>query len=115
MWQPSWKPFDRALFGPHTLQHNPLAKLLRILRYPYAIIRDLLDGELTLRATGLVYATLLALIPLIALSFAVLKAFGAHSDMERFLQEFFRPVGEAGPQIVHRLMELAENVSGGLV
>jgi membrane protein len=115
MWQHSWKFLDRALFGPHTLQQNLLARLLRILRYPYAIIRDLLDGELTLRATGLVYATLLALIPLMALSFAVLKAFGAHRDMEPFLREFFRPVGEAGPQIVHRLMELAENVSGGLV
>jgi membrane protein len=115
MWQQSWNFLDRALFGPHTLQQNPLARLLRVLRYPYAIIRDLLDGELTLRATGLVYATLLALIPLIALSFAVLKAFGAHRDMQPFLEEFFRPVGEAGTQIVHRLMELAENVSGGLV
>jgi membrane protein len=115
MWQHSWKLLDRALFGPHTLLQSPLARLLRALRYPYALIRDLLDGELTLRATGLVYATLLALIPLIALSFAVLKAFGAHRDMEPFLLEFFRPVGESGPQIVHRLMELAENVSGGLV
>jgi membrane protein len=115
MWQPSWNFLDRALFGPHTLQQNPLARLLRALRYPYAIIRDLLDGELTLRATGLVYATMLALIPLIALSFAVLKAFGAHSDIEHFLSEFFRPVGDAGTQIVHRLMELAKNVSGGLV
>ncbi|MEO6081192.1 MAG: YihY/virulence factor BrkB family protein [Steroidobacteraceae bacterium] len=115
MWQPSWNLFDRALFGPHTLQQNPLARLLRFLRYPYAIIRDLIGGELTLRATGLVYTTLLALIPLIALSFAVLKAFGAHRDMAPFLLEFFRPVGEAGPQIVNRLMSLAENVSGGLV
>jgi membrane protein len=115
MWQYSWNLLDRALFGPHTLQQNPLARLLRVLRYPYAIIRDLLGGELALRATGLVYATLLALIPLIALSFAMLKAFGAHRDMEPFLLEFFRPVGDAGPQIVHRLMEMAEKVSGGLV
>jgi membrane protein len=115
MWQQTWNLLDRALFGPHTLQDNPLARLLRLLRYPYAIIRDLLGGELTLRATGLVYTTLLALIPLIALSFAVLKAFGAHRELEPFLLEFFRPVGAAGPQIVHRLMEFGENVSGSLV
>ena len=115
MWQQTWKLLDRALFGPYTLQDNPLARLLRLLRYPYAIIRDLIGGELTLRATGLVYTTLLALIPTIALSFALLKAFGAHRELEPFLLEFFRPVGDAGPQIVHRLMELAENVSGGLV
>lgn len=115
MWQRACNLLDHALFGPHSLQPNPLARLLRLLRYPYAIIRDLLDGELTLRANGLVYVTLLALVPLIALSFAVLKAFGAHRDMQPFLLEFFRPVGDAGPEMVRRLMELAENVSGGLV
>jgi membrane protein len=115
MWQKFWNLLDRALFGPHTLGAGLLARGLRVLRYPYAIIRDLIGGELTLRATGLVYATLLALIPLIALSFAVLKAFDAHRELEPLLLEFFRPVGDAGPQITQRLMQLAENVSGGLV
>lgn len=115
MWNHFWNLLDRGLFGPHTAGATPLARLLRFLRFPYAIIRDLVGGELTLRATGLVYTTLLALIPLIALSFAVLKAFGAHRELEPFLREFFRPVGEAGPQLVHRLMEFGENVSGGLV
>ncbi len=115
MWNKFWSLLDRGLFGPHTNGDAPLARLLRALRYPYAIIRDLIGGELTLRATGLVYTTLLALIPLIALSFAVLKAFGAHRELEPFLLEFFRPVGEAGPRLVHRLMEFGERVSGGLV
>jgi membrane protein len=115
MWQKFWQMLDRGLFGPHTAGPTPLARLLRILRYPYAILRDLIGGELTLRATGLVYATLLALIPAMALSFAVLKAFGAHGDMEAFLMEFFRPVGESAGLIVHRLMEFAQRVSGGLV
>lgn len=106
---------DHALFGPHTLGDDLLARALRLLRYPYAILRDLLGGELTLRATGLVYATLLAMIPLIALSFGILKAVGAHRELEPFLLEFFRPVGEAGVQITHRLMLFAENVSGSLV
>jgi membrane protein len=106
---------DSALFGPHTLGDDLLARALRVLRYPYAILRDLMGSELTLRATGLVYATLLALIPLVALSFAVLKAVGAHRELEPFLLEFFRPVGDAGVQITHRLMQFAENVSGSLV
>jgi membrane protein len=106
---------DRALFGPHTEGPTPLARLMRGLRYPYAILRDLIGGELTLRATGLVYATLLALVPLVALSFAVLKAFGIHRELEPFLLEFFRPVGTGGPELVHRLMQFAERVSGGLV
>jgi membrane protein len=115
LWQRFWQLLDHALFGEHTRADGLLPRLLRGLRYPYAILRDLIGGELTLRATGLVYATLLALIPLIALSFAVLKAFGAHRDLEPFLLEFFRPVGTAGEQITHRLMEFAENVSGSLL
>lgn len=115
MWQKFWQMLDRGLFGPHTAGPEPLARLLRILRYPYAILRDLIGGELTLRATGLVYATLLALVPAMALSFAVLKAFGAHRDIEPFLREFFRPVGTSAPELVHRLMDFAERVSGGLV
>ena len=78
MWQKFWNLLDHSLFGPHTRGGTPGAALLRFLRYPFAIIRDLVGGELNLRATGLVYATLLALIPAVALSFAVLKAFGAH-------------------------------------
>lgn len=115
MWNRFWQLLEHALFGPHTQGPEPLARLLRGLRYPYAILRDLLGGELTLRATGLVYTTLLAIIPAIALSFAVLKAFGAHRDMQPLLMEFFRPVGAAAPQLVERLMVFAENVSGGLV
>jgi membrane protein len=115
MWQKFWQLLDRALFGPHTQGPEPLARLLRGLRYPYAILRDLIGGELTLRATGLVYTTLLALIPAIALSFAVLKAFGAHQRMRPFLMEFFLPLGDAAPRIVDRLMLFAERVSGGLV
>ncbi|HXC60970.1 MAG TPA: YihY/virulence factor BrkB family protein [Steroidobacteraceae bacterium] len=115
LWQKLWHLLDRALFGTHTLGDGLGARALRVLRYPYAILRDLLGGELTLRATGLVYTTLLALIPLIALSFGLLKAIGAHRELEPVLLDFFRPVGAAGPEITHRLMQFAENVSGGLV
>jgi membrane protein len=115
MWQKFWKLLDQALFGPHTEGDLPLPRLLRVLRYPYAILRDLIDSELTLRATSLVYITLLALIPLIALAFALLKAFGAQSELEPFLLEFFRPVGIGGPELVHRLMQFAEGVNVSLV
>ena len=66
---------------------------LRLLRYPYAILRDLSRGQINLYAMGLVYATLLSLVPLIAFAFAVLKAFGAHRELEPIIYEFFRPVG----------------------
>ena len=116
MWQKFWQLLDLALFGAHTLGDNPLARLLRLIRYPYALLRDLLNGELTLRATGLVYTTFLALIPAVALTFAVLKAFGAHRELEPLILEFFRPIGDAAAQnITPRLMQFADNVRSGLV
>jgi membrane protein len=116
MWQKFWSLLDLALFGAHTLGDSLLARLLRLLRFPYALLRDLLNGELTLRATGLVYTTFLALIPAVALTFAVLKAFGAHRELEPLILEFFRPIGdEAALSITRRLMQFADNVRGGLV
>src|SRR5688572_23477376 len=110
-----WNWLDRYLFGEFSEGTTPAARLLRLLRYPYAIMRDLLRGQVNLYAMGLVYATLLSTIPLIAFAFAVLKAFGAHRDLEPIILEFFKPVGASATQLTHRVMEFADNVSTGVV
>jgi membrane protein len=72
---------ERWLFEPpESIYGRPLWKLTRILRYPYALIRDILRGDLTLRAMSLVYTTLLTIVPLIAVSFSVLKGLGYHKS-----------------------------------
>src|SRR4051812_4318105 len=116
MWLRLWSFFDRLFFGPASLGPQPPALLLRLLRYPYAVVRDLWGGAINLRAMGLVYTTLLSLIPLIAFAFAVLKGFGAHRDLEPVIYEFFRPMGERGAsEITLRVMQFADRVSTGLV
>lgn len=115
MWKRTWNLLDHAFFGPHSEADRIGSRAVRLLRYPYAILRDLIGGELNLRATGLVYATLLALIPALALSFAVLAAFDAHRDFEPLVLEFFKPMGDAAPRITERLMQFAESVRSGLV
>jgi membrane protein len=91
------------------------ARLRRLARYPYALLRDLLGGQLNLHAMGLVYATLLALVPAIAFSFAILRVFGAHRELEPLIAEFFRPMGPAAADLTRRVMDFAENVRAGLV
>lgn len=59
-------------------------RLFKALRVVYAAISDLTSGELSLRAMSLVYTTLLSIVPLLALSFSVLKAMGAHNEIEPF-------------------------------
>ena len=73
--------------------------LLEALRLLYLVARDLSDGQLTLRAMSLVYTTLLALVPLLAVSFSILKAFGVHNQLEPLLANYLAPLGPKGGEI----------------
>lgn len=115
MHQTPWRQLDGWLWGRHAQGQGLPARALRLLRYPYAVLRDLALGDVNLRAMGLVYNTLLALIPLLAFSFAVLKVIGAQRELEPLVLEFFRPVGEAAAQLTARVMAFVDGVSGGLV
>jgi membrane protein len=116
MWLQFWSFLDRLFFGPASVGPHPPAVLVRVLRYPYAVARDLAHGDINLRAMGLVYTTLLSVVPLIAFAFAVLKGFGAHRDLEPIVFEFFRPMGQAGAnEITKRIMEFADGVSSGVI
>src|SRR5712691_2243156 len=98
-----WAFLDWCFFGPASVRAGLLGGSLRVLRYPYAVVRDLWRGEINLRAMSLVYTTLLSLIPLLAFSLAILKIFGGHRDLEPIVYEFFRPVGEqAALQLTER-------------
>ena len=116
MWARIWAFFDRCLFGPASTREGALGTLLRLLRYPYAVLRDLSRGQINLRAMGLVYTTLLSLIPLLAFSFAILKVFGGRRDLGPIVYEFFRPVGEAAAtELTARVLQFASRVSSGIV
>ena len=116
MWVRIWAFLDRCFFGTAAARPGALGTALRILQYPYAVVRDLSRGEINLRAMGLVYTTLLSFIPLLAFSFAILKIFGGHRDLQPIVYEFFRPVGEAAAaELTDRVMQFASHVSSGLV
>jgi membrane protein len=116
MWARIWEFLDRCFFGPASNRPGAFGRLLRVSRYPYAVLRDLSRGEINLRAMGLVYTTLLSLIPLLAFSFAVLKLFGGHRDLGPIIYDFFRPVGAtAAAELTARVMQFAGRVSSGIV
>jgi membrane protein len=78
-------------------------------------VRDLLSEELTLRAMGLVYTTLLSLVPLLALSFSVLKGFGVHNQLEPMLLNLLAPLGPKGTELTERLLTFVDNVKVGVL
>jgi len=116
MWARIWAFLDRCFFAGASAHPGALGASLRVLRYPYAVIRDLSRGEINLRAMGLVYTTLLSLIPLLAFSFAIVKIFGGRRDFQPIVYEFFRPVGgDAAAELTDRVMQFAGHVSSGIV
>ena len=73
------------------------------------------DDALSLRAMGLTYVTLLALVPLLAVMFAVLKAFGVHNLIEPSLAQALEPLGEQGAEITRRILEFVSNLRIGVL
>ena len=110
------RQFEHWLFDlPAEVGGRPLHLLLGPLRYLYALLRDFVRGDLGLRAMGLVYTSLFAIVPVVAVSFAVLKAFGYHRELEPVLFEFLRPLGDQGYSLTKSIMGFVENVQGTIL
>jgi membrane protein len=108
--------FEHWLFDvPDSFGVSALRWMLVPLRLAYALVRDILRGALGLHAMGLVYSTLFAIVPLIAVAFAVLQAFGFHRGLEPVLYEFLRPLGEQGHALADSIMGFVENVKGSVL
>ena len=108
--------FDNLVWGDGIEKHGkPGLVAAVILRYGYGLIRDMVSGQITLRAMSLVYTTLLSVVPLIAFSFSVLQGFGIHNQLEPFLYDFLEPLGDQGAKITTQVIELVDNVKGGVL
>jgi membrane protein len=89
--------------------------LVAFLRLSYKIGQEFVNGEITLRASSLVYTTLLTIVPLLAVSFSVLKAFGVHNMLEPFLSNFLDPLGEESDVITSYIVGYVDRINVGLL
>ena len=107
---------DKIIWGDVLYKYGlPGRVLAGVLRNLYAVLRDIFTGQLTLRAMSLVYTTLLSVVPLIAVSFSVLKGFGVDEDLEQYLYGLLEPMGEKGVEITDKVMTLVDNVNGSVL
>jgi len=79
------------------------------------VARQLVKGQLNLRAMSLVYTTLLSIVPLLAVSFSVLKGFGVHNQIEPLLMNFLQPLGPKGKELSDNIIGFVENVRVGVL
>jgi len=89
--------------------------LILAARILHAVLREIAVGQLNLRAMSLVYTTLLSLVPLLALSFSVLKAFGVYGQLEPVLLEFLAPLGPSAKVISANILTFVENMKVGIL
>jgi membrane protein len=104
-----------GLFQKSRNMAPPWGPVLRLLRYPAAIVRDWLAGEINVRAMSLAYTTLLSLVPLMVFSFSILKGLGARGDLRYILHQFFRPLGTAADQLTESVMQFVANMRGDVL
>lgn len=89
--------------------------LISVCRFGYLIVIDLANGQLNLRAMSLVFTTILSFVPLIAVSFSVLKAFGVHNQIEPALLNLFSHLGDKAPELTSNIIGFVDNVEVGLL
>ena len=93
----------------------PARVLTYTVRIGYAVLRDLRNGQLSMRAMSLVYTTVIAIVPLLALSFSVLKGFGLHNEVEPAMLEALADLGDKRYDIVENVMGFIDNVKVGVL
>ena len=103
-----WDDDLRELSGLHRY-------LVFVSRVLHLLIKELLGGQLNLRAMSLVYTTLLSIVPLLAVSFSVLKGFGVHNKIEPLLYNLLLPLGPNGVEITDKIIGFVENVKVGVL
>lgn len=104
---------EALLWAPSLNELPAVARVaVKILRFIYAVLRDAVVGNLPMRAMGLVYITILSVVPLLAISFSVLRGFGYHKQMEPILSQFLAPLGDKGVEITNQIVGFVDNVQG---
>jgi len=89
--------------------------LITVLRLLFKIGQEFLNGEIPLRASSLVYTTLLTFVPILAVSFSVVKALGVHNMLIPFMRNFLAPLGAKGDEITFSIIAYVDRINVGLL
>ena len=89
--------------------------LIGVLRVIILSVRGLGKDRLALRASSLTFYSLLSVVPVIAMLFAVAKGFGFQKVLERTLLEQFEGQEEVVNQILRFSQALLDSITSGLV
>ncbi|NKB31936.1 MAG: YihY family inner membrane protein [Pseudomonadales bacterium] len=93
----------------------PKRFLIKFCQIFIAVMRDLVQGQLSLRAMSLVFTTVIGIFPLLAITFAVLKSLGVHNRMEPTLLTLLQPLGERANELTADVLTYVDNLQLELI
>ena len=88
---------------------------VKALRLALVAVTEFQESFLSIRATSLVYTTLLSLVPFLAVTFSVLKAFGVHQQIQPILAQALDPLGPKGIEITTNIIQFVDNLKVGVL
>jgi len=87
----------------------------QVIRLATAVGMEFRHRLLDARAAGLVFTTLLSLVPFLAVMFSVLKGFGVHHVIEPSLAQALDPLGPKGQEITKIIVGFVDNIKIGVL
>jgi membrane protein len=95
---------------------SPLKTIaISFLRFLYLITVEILEGQLAIRAQSLVFTTLLSLVPFLAVTFSMLKAFGIQHAQADTLYNLLTPLGPKASEITGKIIGFVDNIKVGVL
>lgn len=98
---------DLWQMDPHELTRGRLF-LMRQLQVAAIVVRGFVSDGCMLRASALTYATLLSIVPLLALMFSLIKGFGGQNILEPLLYKVFTHGSE---EVIGAILSYIENTN----
>ena len=104
------------LMRPVSSDKSPIERLgHRTARVCFAIVRDIMQGNVSLHAMSLVFTSILSIVPLLALSFSLLRYFNVQNHFMPAIEHFLLPMGEKGQEILNSILQFVDNVKVGVL
>ena len=95
---------------------NPFAAFfVKQLRIVLIVLKNYTKDNLQLQAAGLTFYTMLSVVPIVALAFAISKGFGFEKTLEEELTTALKGHEEVVEQIMTFASRMLENTKGGLL
>ncbi|MDR2848744.1 MAG: YihY family inner membrane protein [Bacteroidales bacterium] len=92
-----------------------IALLLRYLRVILVAFRRFFEDKVQLRASGLTFYSLLAMVPILAMGFGISKGFGFDKDLEQYLMDNFKGQEDVLNWLMGFVHSMLNNTQGGVI